>query len=105
MLFNKFSILDVLPYRDEQIKERISSLAPNLILNASEEDLITSFKDEYTFDTPELDESGIHIDYGEQDIDVSQDPMRMFVDPSQPFYVAGTRITFIIPFSGDAKLF
>jgi hypothetical protein len=105
MLFNKVSILDVLPHQERQIKEKVASLASNLILNASEEDLIASIKDEYTLDMPELDESDIHIDYGEEKIDVSQDPMRAFMDRSQPFYIAGTRVTFIVPFSGDANLF
>jgi hypothetical protein len=105
MLFNKFSILDVLPHQQRQIKEKIASLAPNLILNASEEDLIASIKDEYTLNMPELDESNIHIDYGEEKIDVSQDRMRPFMDRSRPFYIEGTRVTFIVPFSGDASLF
>jgi hypothetical protein len=105
MLFDRFSILDVLPHQERQIKEKIASLASNVILNASEEDLVASIKDEYTLDMPELDESDIHIDYGEEKIDVSQDPMRPFIDRSRPFYIAGTRVTFIVPFSGDPALF
>ncbi len=105
MLFNKYSILDVLPHQEGKLREKIQSLPGNHILNASEEDLIASLKDEYTLNMPELDEAGIHIDYGEEKIDVSHDPMRMFIDRSQPFYVAGTRVTFIVPFSGDAALF
>ena len=92
------------PRAANQREDCISRLERNP-LNASEEDLVASIKDEYTLDMPELDESDIHIDYGEEKIDVSQDPMRPFIDRSRPFYIAGTRVTFIVPFSGDPALF
>lgn len=104
MLFRNFSIIEVLPAQHRQIKEKILALQPNYILNVSEEDLVASLTDEYTLDIPVLDESGIHIDYGEQKIDVSRDPMRNIRDRTRPFHIAGTRITFIIPFSGDPQL-
>jgi hypothetical protein len=104
-LFHGASILDVLPDQESQIKVKIQGLQPNYLLNASEEDLITSLVDEYTLDTPTLDEAGTHIDYGEHQVDVSRDPMRFISDPSKPFFVSGTRITFIVPFTGDANLF
>jgi len=104
MLFKKVSVLDVLPDQERQIKAKVQSLAPNYVLNASEEDLVASLADEFTLDTPVLDEAGIHVDYGEHQIDVSRDPMRMIHDRDRPFYVAGTRVTFIIPFTGDANL-
>jgi hypothetical protein len=103
-LFNNVSVLDVLPDQERQIKEKIHSLVPDYVLNASEEDLVASLADEYTLDFPVLDEAGIHVDYGEHQIDVSRDPMRFIPDPSRPFYVAGTRVTFLIPFTGDANL-
>jgi hypothetical protein len=74
------------------------------LLNVSEEDLVASLAGEYTLDTPVLDETGIHVDHGEHRIDVSRDPMRFIHDRSKPFYVAGTRITFIVPFAGDPNL-
>lgn len=104
MLFNKYSILDVLPHQEKQIKEKIQSLPGNHILTTSEEDMVASLKEEFTLNMPELDEAGIHIDYGEERIDVSQDRMRPFIDRSQPFYLTGTRVTFIVPFSGDGTL-
>jgi hypothetical protein len=105
MLFNNDSILNVLPDQERQIKTKIQSFAPNYILNSSEEDLIASLVDEFTLDTPVIDETQIHVDYGEEQIDVSRDPMRMFHDRSGPFYIAGTRVTFVIPFTGDPNLF
>jgi hypothetical protein len=60
---------------------------------------------EFTLDVPVIIEDGIHVDYGEQQIDVSRDPNRFIPDPSSPFYVPGTRPTFIVPFTGDGNLF
>jgi uncharacterized protein YdcH (DUF465 family) len=96
--------LDVLPDQERQIKTKMQSLAPDYLLNASEEDLVASLADEYTLDKPVLDELGIQIDHGEHQIDVSGDPMRFIYDRTRSFYVTGTRITFIIPFAGDPKL-
>jgi hypothetical protein len=105
MLFNGASILEVLPGQERQIKTKIQSLEPNYVLNASEEDLVGSLVDEFTLDVPVLDEAGIYVDYGEKQIDVSGDPMRFIYDRSEPFYLAGTRVTFVIPFTGDPGLF
>lgn len=103
-LFTGASVLDVLPDQMRQIREKIQSLSPDYVLNASEEDLITSISTEYRLDTPILEEDRIHVDYGEQQIDVSGDPMRYFIDRSRPFYIAGTRVTFILPFSGEKNI-
>lgn len=105
MLFNKYSILDVLPAQNKKIKDKFQSLKADYLLNVSEQDLIASLVDEFTLDVPTLDESKIEMDYREKQIDVSGDPNRMFFDHSGPFYVAGTEFTFILPFTGDAAFF
>jgi hypothetical protein len=105
LLFDRFSILDILPHQERTLRQRINSLPPNAILAASEEDLVQSLKDEFYLDTPVLDENKIEIDYGEQQIDARTDPTpRFLLDRSQPFYIAGTKVTFAIPFCGDASL-
>ncbi|MFL6304375.1 MAG: hypothetical protein ACJ72H_12630, partial [Candidatus Sulfotelmatobacter sp.] len=104
MLFREASILDVLPDQVRKIKAKIQTLAPDYILNVSEEDLVASLTDEYTLDIPVLDEGSIHLDYGEHEVDVSRDPMRFIRDPSRPFLVSGTRVTFIVPFAGDRNI-
>jgi hypothetical protein len=40
----------------------------------------------------------------EEDIDVSRDPRRFISDPSRPFMLRGTRLTFFVPFQGDPSL-
>ena len=54
MLFNQFSILDVLPDQLRQIKEKVQSLKADYILNASEEDLVAALTDEFTGLSPEF---------------------------------------------------
>lgn len=105
MLFNRVSILDVLADQKRQIKQKIQSLEQNYVLNSSESDLVAWLVSEFSLDVPAIDEPGIHVDYGEKQIDVSRDPMRMIMDRGRPFYVAGTQVTFIVPFTGDASYF
>jgi hypothetical protein len=58
-----------LPEQERHIKAKIQSLSPDYLLNASEEDLVASLVEEYTQDVPVLNESGIHVDYGEHKVD------------------------------------
>jgi hypothetical protein len=105
MLFNKVSIIDVLENQKREINVRIQSLDPNYVLTTSEDDLVAWLIEGLRFDLPVLDEEGISVDYGEKQIDVSRDPMRFITDRSRPFFLAGTQVTFIIPFAGDAHWF
>jgi len=50
-------------------------------------------------------DAGIHVDYGEQQIDVSGDRQRFILDRSNPFLIPGTRLTFTVQFTGDGHLF
>jgi len=105
MLFNRFSVLDLLPDQLRRLKAKVQELKSDYILNASEEDLVAALVDEFTLDTPVLNEEGTHTDHAEQQIDVSRDPMRFITDRSRPFYIPGTRLTIIVPFTGDGSLF
>jgi len=105
MLFRKVSIFDVLENQKRSIKQKIQSLEPNYVLNTSEEDLMKWLIAEFTLEVPMIDESGIHVDYREKEIDVSGDPMRVFLEHNGPFYVPGTQLTFTVPFTGDAAFF
>jgi hypothetical protein len=105
MLFNNYSILDVLPAQKQKLRETIQSFKADYLLNASEQDLVASLVEEFTLNVPTIDESKIEMDYREKQIDVSGDPNRMFFDHRGPFYVAGTEFTFMLPFTGDAALF
>lgn len=101
MLFSQYSIFDVQENQKQELRKKVLSLEPNYLLNSSEEDLVRWLADAVTLDVPELDEAGIHVEHAEKQIDVSGDPNRFFIDRSEPFYVTGTELTFIVPFSGD----
>ena len=105
MLFNTYSILNVLSAQKQKLKETIQSLKADYLLNVSEQDLIASLVEEFTLNVPTIDESKIEMDYREKQIDVSGDPNRMFFDHHGPSYIAGTEFTFILPFLGDAGFF
>jgi hypothetical protein len=105
MLFNGPSVLQALPDQERRIREEIQSLKADYVLNVSEDDLLASLVGKYTLYIPILSESDISVDYGEHKVDVSRDRMRIFDDRSGPIYVAGTSVTFIVPFQGDPNLF
>lgn len=104
MLFNKYDLQSLLENNKRELREAILALKPDYILNTSEEDLVAYLKDKWSFDIPELEEAMIHVDYADKQIDVSGDPNRHFWDRSRPFYVQGTEVTFVLPFTGDAYL-
>jgi len=89
-----------------EIKNEIYSFDENYILNVNEEELIRALVEKYTLHPPvlKLDEKYL-LEPREVDIDVSQDPNRVIIDRSKPFYIKGTLITVVIPFEGDEKLF
>jgi hypothetical protein len=99
--FHKVSILDVLPGQERHVRAKVESFAPNYVLSVSEDDLFASLVDEFTLDIPVLDEAGIQVEYGEHQVKVSREPMRFVDDHKKPFDAAGTRVTFVIRFSGD----
>jgi hypothetical protein len=72
MLFNKYSILDVLPAQKQKLKEKIQSFKADYLLNASEQDLVASLVEEFTLNVPTIDESRIEMDYREMQIDVKR---------------------------------
>jgi len=83
----------------------IQSLPEHQVLNAAVDDLCTYLVSKYRVDVPVLDEGAIHIDREDVRVDVSRDPMRVFMDRSQPFYVSGTTIEITIPFTGEGEAF
>jgi len=105
MLFRTISIFDVLKQQENKLKDRIQSLESNYLLNASENDLVDWLVADFTLNVPILDESKIEVEHSEKQIDVSRDPQRLFFDHVGPFYVQGTEVTFIVPFTGDAAFF
>ena len=106
LLFNKHEMYGVIQGQTDAVKERVQSIPPNTILNASEHDLIQSLVEEFRLNVPVIKEGEIYIaESGESPVDVSQDPMRAFLDRSEPFHIQGTKTVIAVPFEGDAGFF
>jgi hypothetical protein len=105
-LFAGTHMLSLAVAQEERVKQRVLSLPPNQLLNASEQDLIDSLVDEYRFNVPVLDEDASYIaDSNETRVDARLDPKRMVVDRSRPCPILGNRHVIAVPFNGDAGLF
>jgi hypothetical protein len=91
LLFSKTDISQVIREQTASVKKRVDNIPANTLLNASEHDLAQAIAEEFRLDVPVIEDEGIYIAHaGETEIDVSGDPGRMIIDPSQPFYIRGT---------------
>ena len=59
----------------------------------------------FSINVPILDEEKKYALTKETQVDVSRDPRRLILDRSGPFYIAGTEVTIVVPFYGDAGIF
>jgi hypothetical protein len=108
LLFNKFDIFSVLQGQTESVKKKVQSIPANVILNASEQDLIQAVIEEFRLHVPVIKDEEIYIAHaGEVQVDVSGDPMRRlsYGHNSGPIYVAGNKTVIAVPFDGDAAFF
>ena len=83
----------------------VGSLSEARVLNTSPEILCDYFVEKYKVEPLVIDESGIQVDYGDTQIDVSRRVEYAVFGRSGPTHVTGTRITFFVPFTGDPELF
>ena len=104
-LFRDADLSDVLAGQEQKMADEIGSLSEERVLNTSPEKLCNYFVEKYRVEPLVMDESGIQVDYGDTQIDVSQRVEYAVFGRSGPTHVTGTRITFFVPFSGDSGLF
>ena len=105
LLFYGTDLRSVLIRREIALSKEVGSLSEDRVLNTSPEKLCDYFVEKYMVETVAIDESGIEVDYGDAQIDVSRRFEYAVFDRSRPAYVTGTRITFFVPFSGNPELF
>ncbi len=104
-LFSKGHIHEYLSHRQQQLIQEIDALAPDTIINTDPASLTNYFIEKYTLITPTLQHQQITVEQAEIKIDISKDPNRRITDRSRPFYIPGTRVTYHLPYTGDADLF
>ena len=105
LLFYENDLRSVLTRQEQAFTNGIDALNEEHVLNTSPEDLRNYFVEKYTVNVPEIDESRIHVDYGDAKIGISHRFEYFVSDRSRPAYVTGTRLIFYVPFTGDYKLF
>ncbi len=105
LLFSKSKLREVLEIYESMMFTEIDGIDPNRLLNTSVDGLCDYFEQEYTQEVPRIDESGVQVDHGETQVDVSRDRNRVILDRNTPFYVTGTKVSFFVPFQGDPRLF
>jgi hypothetical protein len=102
-LFNQYQIFGVVQGRTEDLKNKVQTIAPNILLNASEDDLVQAIVEEFRFNVPIIMDEAIYIAESEEtQVDVSRDPMRLHFGGG-PLYVPGTKTIIAVPFEGDAN--
>ena len=104
-LFRQYNLSSVLEAQKQALSNEIASLAEDRILNTSPSDLSKYFVDKYTIEPIKIDEEGIHQEYADTQIDVSNRFNYAVFDRSRPAMVSGTRIALFVPFTGDSELF
>lgn len=105
-LFNRCQIFGVIQRQTEAAKKRVQSIAADKLLNASEDDLLQALMEEFRLSVPIIKDQDAYIAHsGETQVDVSRDPMRLFLNRSEAFYVSGNKTVIAVPFEGDAGFF
>ena len=105
LLFYTYDLQKVIENQERALANEVNAMNENEVLNTSQEDIVKYLVEKYRMDPPNIDESGIQIDYDDAQVDVSRDFRRVVFDMNEPFYVTGTCVTFFVPFSGDPDLF
>ena len=104
-LFRTYDLGKTVEKQGQSLANEVNSMSENEVLNTSQEDMVKYLVDKWNINPLTIDESGIHADYADAQIDVSGDIRRAIFDRGRPFYITGTRVTFYVPFTGDSELF
>lgn len=105
-LFSSAPLYEVLQARDQKMLAEIDQISSNALLNTPTPDLADQLSAKYRLDPLVIRDDLVEADQAEMQIDVSRDPNRLaYHFESSPALVAGTRITYYVPFEGDFDLF
>src|SRR2546430_458069 len=104
-LFSRQEMRQVLAEKSNEMAREIATYPDNELLNAGMERLLDYFEQKYTLELPAIHENEQRLRQSETKVDVRNDSYRIILDRSRPVEVAGTRYEFVIPISGEQKLF
>jgi hypothetical protein len=103
-LFSKGDIHNVILHQKEEFKKAFQKVS-NDELDRDTPGVIARLVEQFSITVPVLRDDEKYAEAKETQVDVSRDPMRFITDRSSPFYVAGTELKFVIPYTGEAILF
>ena len=104
-LFSKYDLRGTIEKRGHALAKDINSLGENEVLSASQEEMVTYLVEKHGINPLAIDEPSIQMDYSEVQLDVSRHHEYLIFAFTGPRHVTGTRLTFFVPFTGDADLF
>jgi hypothetical protein len=105
LLFNDYHLDSVLEGQAKKIRELVSKIPAQHLIEADVEELIPALEKELRVEPIQFLEDDITVDQTETKVDVSRDFMRAISDRSRPFYIDGLRVSYYVPFTGDPELF
>ena len=100
-LYRKAGLFEFLSYKDPELEQEITALAPDYILNASEEDLINHLVSKYTLEPPSVK---VHIKAIIESRPIQVQRGSGWGD-GRTYHASGQLIVLAIPFDGDPDLF
>ena len=103
-----FSHIDWFSFKEDQItqlREEVSNLDKNHLLNTPLDKLCAYFVEKYCIDIPTLNRKETKVDQHEAEIDVRGNFRYIVDDQTEPAYVPGTEIEVSVPFVGDSEAF
>ncbi len=104
-LFSSTNWHDVERNQLQEMREAVSAMDGNRLLNTSVDDLSSHFEQKFQIEIPTLLADEIVVDQRETKIDVSRDTNRWITDRSRPYHITGTEVEVEIPFTGEADAF
>jgi hypothetical protein len=104
-LFNEYDLSSVLDGQSKKIRELVSKIPTQRLIEADVEELIPALEKELRVEPIQFLEDEINVEQNETKVDVSRDFMRAISDRSKPFYIDGLKVSYYVPFTGDPELF
>ncbi|OAI56167.1 hypothetical protein AYO48_00055 [Gaiella sp. SCGC AG-212-M14] len=103
LLFQKADLSSTLEAQTMELRKAVDALRRDEVLGVSEADLVAHLVSRFEIEVPRLDRDQMYIEEDEVKMDVSSEPGRDLWRGR--VHVPGTRLTIVVPYSGEQVLF
>lgn len=104
LLFSQRDLRSWLEERRRQAVVEIRGLSPDEVLARPPEQIVQEVIERHEIPEPTLHLDEMTGQVNDKQVDVAGDFRRAIFDHSRPFYIAGTRITFNVPYDGPSEV-